>query len=177
MHNTTTGADIFKAVEEPLKNYNTDFSKCSAIVTDGAKAMTGTKPGLFGQLKQQNIEIPFIHCIIHQEALYGKAIKLSDTMQAVTKITNFIKGGNKFLLHRKFQQFLREHNAAYTDVPLHYAVRWLSAGKCLDKFFAIRKEIFLFLQEPSVPKHDEFKDFLENFESFSEIDHRHNKSS
>lgn len=83
MHGTTIGADIFKAVKETLKKYNTNFSKCS---TNGAKAMTGTKTELFGQLKQRNIEIPFIHCIIHQKALYGKAVKLSDAMQMVTKL-------------------------------------------------------------------------------------------
>jgi len=41
----------------------------------------------------------------------------------VTKIRNFIKGVNKFLNHRKFQQFLFDHNATYTDVPLHSKVR------------------------------------------------------
>lgn len=80
-------------------------------------------------------------------------------MRTVTQIINLIKGGHKFLSHRKFQHFLEEHNAAYTDVPLHCEVRWLSAGKCLEKFFAIRKEIFLFLQELSVTKCNEYKFF------------------
>ncbi|EFN87141.1 SCAN domain-containing protein 3, partial [Harpegnathos saltator] len=112
LHGTTTGADIFTAVETILNKFHIDLSKCSAIIT-GAKAMTGRKTGFFGQLKQRNFNIPMIHCIIHRKALCGKAVKLSSAMQMVTKIINFIKGGNKFLSHRKFQQFLAEHNAAF----------------------------------------------------------------
>lgn len=90
-------------------------------------------------------------------------------MQTVTKIINLIKGGHKFLTHRKFQLFLEEHNAIYTDVPLYCEVRWLSAGKCLEKFFAIRKEIFLFLQAQFSAKCDEFKFFFEDLDSLCEL--------
>ncbi|XP_076238656.1 general transcription factor II-I repeat domain-containing protein 2A-like [Calliopsis andreniformis] len=151
LHGTTTGVDLFSAVENTLRKFRTDFSKCSAVLTDGAKTMTGTKIGLYGQFKNRDFKFPMIHCIIHQEALCGKEIKLSFAMELVTKIINSIKGGNKFLSHRKFIEFLETHNAVYTDVPLHCEVRWLSAAKSLTKFFAMRKEIFLFLQEnPSI---------------------------
>jgi len=162
LHDTTTGIDIFQAVELTLK-FNIDFSKCTAIVTDGAKSMIGKKSGFFGQIKQRNLEFPIIHCIIHQEALCGKAIKLCTAMPTVTKIINTIKGGHKFLSHRKFQSFLEEHNAVYTDIPLYSEDRWLSAGKCLAKFFAIRKEIFLFLQEMSI-NYNHFKFLFEDFD-------------
>jgi len=111
--------------------------------------MIGLKNGFAGQIKQQDLKFPIIHCIIHQEALCGKAVKLCSTMQTVIKIINAIKGDQKLLSRRKFQHFLEEHNAVYTDIPLYYEVRWLSVGKCLEKFFAIRKEIFLFLQDMS----------------------------
>jgi len=163
LHSTTTGIDIFKAVENTLTKFNIDFKKCSAIVTDGAKAMTGAKNGFLGQIRQRNLTI------IHQEALCGKAVKLCTAMQTVTKIINLIKGSNKFLSHRKFQLFLQEHNAVYTDIPLYCEVRWLSAGKCLEKFFAIRKEIFLFLQKLSTTKCDEYKLFLEDLEFLCEL--------
>jgi len=42
------------------------FSYCS---TDGAKAMIDSKTGFFGQLRQRDLKIPLIHCIIHQKAL------------------------------------------------------------------------------------------------------------
>lgn len=169
LHGTTTDIDIFRAIEQTLKKFNTDFSKCSAIVTDGAKAMTGSKIGFVGQIKQRDFKFPIMHCIIHQEALCGKAIKLCTAMQIVNKIVNIIKGGNKSLNHRKFQSFFEEHNAIYKDIPLYCEVRWLSAGKCLEKFFAIRKEIFLFLQEMSFTKFDDFKSFFEDLNFLSEL--------
>ncbi|EZA56071.1 General transcription factor II-I repeat domain-containing protein 2B [Ooceraea biroi] len=131
--------------------------------------MTGSKICFAGQLKQQNINIPIIHCIIHQEALSGKVVKLSTAMETVTKIINLIKGGQKFLNHRKFQLFLHEHNAVHTDIPLHYPVRWLSATKFLEIFFAIKKEIFLFLQEMNNSKFQEYISLLEDITFLSEL--------
>lgn len=111
LHNTTTGLDIFNAVENTVQKFHVDLSKCSAVVTDGAKAMTGVKIGLNGQFKKRGFKFPMMRCIIHQEALYGRDIKLSSAMKKVTQLINSIKGGNKFLSHRKFIEFLETHNA------------------------------------------------------------------
>jgi hypothetical protein len=169
LHDTTTGIDIYRALETTLTKFCCDFSKCSCIVTDGAKSMVGSKIGLLGQLKQRNLKFPLLHCIIHQEALCGKNIKLSTAMQTVITIVNTIKGGNKFLLHRKFQSFLEEYDATYKDVPLYCEVRWLSAGKTLQKFFAVRKEIYTFIQEMCIAKLDTFQSFFEDVESLCEL--------
>ncbi|KYN38119.1 hypothetical protein ALC56_07519, partial [Trachymyrmex septentrionalis] len=61
-----------------------------------------------------------IHYIIHQEALADKVVKLSTFMETITKIINEIKGGHKFLTHRKFKLFFDKHKAVYTDVPFHF---------------------------------------------------------
>ncbi|KAG5316804.1 GTD2B protein, partial [Acromyrmex insinuator] len=128
LYGTTTGSDLRSC--QTLEKFGTDFSRCSAIVTDGARAMTDSKTEFLGQIRQRDLKFPFIHCIIHQEALCGKVIKLCS-------VVNIIKGSHKFLSHKKFQHFLEEYNAVYTDVPLYCEVRWLSAEKCLEKFFAI----------------------------------------
>ncbi|EFN62346.1 General transcription factor II-I repeat domain-containing protein 2A, partial [Camponotus floridanus] len=159
----------YQSYRTNIKKFYIDFSKCSAIVIDGAKAMTGSKIGFFGQIKQRDLKFPIIHCIIHQEALCGKAIKLCTAMQIISKIINVIKGGNKSLSHRKFQSFLQEHNAIYKDIPLYCEVRWLSAGRCLEKFFALRKEIFIFLQEMSLAKCDDFIPLFEDLDFLSEL--------
>jgi len=52
-------------------------------------------------------------------------------------------------------------------MPLYCEV--LSAGKCLEKFFAIRKEIFLFLQEMSIAKYNDFKSFFEDLDCLCEL--------
>lgn len=115
----------------------------------GAPAMVGLKEGFCGLLKKNDITCLTVHCLIHQEALCGKVIKMYHAMKLVTSITNFIRGGHKFLLHIQFKNFLQKINATYKNLPLHCEVRWLSAGKCLQYFFAIRKEILQFLQEVS----------------------------
>ncbi|XP_066598827.1 general transcription factor II-I repeat domain-containing protein 2B-like [Prorops nasuta] len=69
LYGTTTGADIFSAVENTFEKFNINFSKCSCIVTYGAPSMVGTRKAFAGQLFQRNIKVSLIHCIIHQEAL------------------------------------------------------------------------------------------------------------
>lgn len=48
LHDTTTGSDIYRALEITIQKFGCDLSKCSCIVTDGAKSMVGSKIGLFG---------------------------------------------------------------------------------------------------------------------------------
>ena len=118
----------------------------SSVVTDGAKAMVGKNIGFVGLLRKSNVNVPAIHCIIHQEALCGKIMKLDGVMDTVFKITNLIRGGNRSLNHRNFITYLEELDCEYGDLLLHTDVRWLSRGKCLERFFVLRKEILEFLK-------------------------------
>jgi hypothetical protein len=68
-------------------------------------------------------------------------------MKVVVRITNLIRRGNRSLSHRKFLSFLEEINASYRDLLLHSQIRWLSAGKCLERFFVLKREIPLFMKD------------------------------
>lgn len=160
LHSTARGVDIFNAVKSAVEEFG-GFEKLSSVVTDGAKSMTGTISGFVGFLRQNQITVPTLHCIIHQEALCAKSIKLSTTMATVTKITNLIRGGNRSLTHRKFLTLLEEMDSAYGDLLLHTEVRWLSRGKCLVWFFEFRHEIATFLREEvtnSAELHNDLED-------------------
>jgi hypothetical protein len=85
-HGNTKGTDIYEPVEKAVQKFG-GFDKCSCIVTDGAKAMTGKQNGLAGLLRQNGVNCPLLHFIIHQEALCGKSIKQSYGMKTVVKIT------------------------------------------------------------------------------------------
>jgi hypothetical protein len=89
---------------------------------------------------KERVKYVFLHCIIHQEALCGKIIKINQTMKVVVNIVNLIRGGNKAQRHRAFITFLEEMDADYGDIPLHCDIRWLSAGKCSQLFFFLRQE-------------------------------------
>lgn len=146
MTETTKGKDIYEAVKKAVNKIG-GFDKCSTIVTDGAPAMVGEKSGLVGLLRENGVTCPAIHCIIHQGALCGKSVKQNQVFKLVIKVINMIRGGNRALLHRQFKQFLEEMEAEYGDLLLYNHVRWLSAGKCLERFFGIRKEIPAFLNK------------------------------
>ncbi|KAG5875647.1 hypothetical protein JTB14_003491 [Gonioctena quinquepunctata] len=66
--------------------------------------------------------------------------------KVVVEITDIIRGGNRALTRRKFRNFLAEVNATYGDLLLHTDIRWLSAGNCLPRFFALRMEIPILLK-------------------------------
>lgn len=146
LYGTTKGKDVYEALKKTVDRIG-GFNKCSAIATDGAPSMTGKKTGLVGLLRENGVTCPTIHCIIHQGALCGKSVKQDQVFQTVIKIINMIRGGNRSLLHRQLRQFLVDTEAEYGDLLMYNHVRWLSAGKCMERFFAIRKEIPPFLNK------------------------------
>jgi hypothetical protein len=146
LHGTKKGSNIFEAVRNCVDIYG-GFDKCSSIVTDGATEMTGEQKRFSGLLRKSGVKCPIFHCIIHQEALCEKSAQQSNCMKVVVKITNLIRWSNRSLSHRKFRSFLEETDASYRDLLLHSQIRWLSAGKCLERFFALRREIPLFLKD------------------------------
>lgn len=150
MKGTTTGIDIFEEVKDALKENNLGFLKLTGITTDGAPAMVGTKNGLIGlmqtELEKSEITTQLIasHCIIHQENLCAKQLKMDHVMSVVVKTVNFIRA--RGLNHRQFKEFLGDIEAEYSDVIYYSEVRWLSRGKVLHRFYNLRKEILLFME-------------------------------
>ncbi|XP_027132797.1 general transcription factor II-I repeat domain-containing protein 2-like [Larimichthys crocea] len=149
MHGTTTGKDIFEEVSKCVDEMKLPWDKLVGLTTDGAPAMCGQKSGLVGRMREkmrekQAGELTVYHCIIHQEALCGKALKMDHIMSTVTQVVNFIKA--KGLNHRQFKSFLEELGADHSDMPYHTEVRWLSRGKVAKRFFELREEICLFME-------------------------------
>lgn len=146
LHGSTKGRDIYEALKNSVDRFG-GFEKCSSIITDGAPAMVGEKSGLIGLLREDGMNFPAFHCIIHQQALCGKSLKQDETLQKIVKTINMIRGGNRALLHRQFRQFLEDMESEYGDLLLYNHVRWLSAGNCLQRFFVLRKDIPDFLNK------------------------------
>ena len=77
-------------------------------------------------------------------------------MATVSKIINFIVKRSA-LTHRQFQSLLEELDSAYTNLPLHSAVRWLSCRKVLERFVSCFDAIKAFLAEKG-QKYQELED-------------------
>ncbi|PNF39911.1 hypothetical protein B7P43_G18083, partial [Cryptotermes secundus] len=150
MHGTTTGDDIFKEIQKSLTEYNLDWNRLQCVTVDGGKNMSGIKICLVGQItkacEDAGISKPmFLHCVIHQQALCAKHIDMSSVLKPVISIVDFIRC--HALNHRQFRSFLEECDSELTDLTYYTAVRWLSCGKVLSRFFQLRNEIDIFLNE------------------------------
>ena len=72
-------------------------------------------------------ELPVYQCIIHQESLHIKVLRMEHVLTSVAQIVNFIRA--KGLNHRQFQSFLQDIDSEFADIPCYTEVRWLSRGK------------------------------------------------
>ena len=116
------------------------------------------KNGLIGLLKieleksERTTQLIASHCIIHQENLCAKQLKMDHVMSVVIKTVNFIRA--RGLNHMQFEEFLGDLEAEYSDVIYYSEVRLLSRGKVLNRFYNLREEILLFMEmkEKNVPE-------------------------
>ena len=83
------------------------------------------------------------HCIIHQEQLCAKTLKMEHVMENFVNTVNFIR--SKGLNHRQSQAFLAEVGSDYNDVIYFSQVRWLSRASTLARYWSLLEEIKTFM--------------------------------
>lgn len=127
MMDTTTAEDIFGSVVAALDRVGVDWSRAVSLATDGAPSMVGKKAGVAIKFREKvqalNGGDSFwtFHCILHQEALCCKSLKMDHVM--VVHTVNFIR--SRGLNHRQFDKLLSDSNITHS-LPYHTEVRWLS---------------------------------------------------
>lgn len=108
--------------------------------------MYGRERGLVSILKAHHPDLITCHCVIHQMVLCASLGKeFLEIMSIVMKLINFLRASSALQNHL-LRSFLTEVDAEFDDLLLHNNVRWLSKGKVLDSFRALRKEFVEFLQ-------------------------------
>lgn len=156
MHDTTTGEDLFERLVVSVKKLELTFEKLSGITTDGAPAMVGSQKGLVAFVKKELThlgldpsELIVCHCIIHQENLCARSLRLSNVMSTVVSCINFIK--SRGLNNRQFKELLNDLDSEYGDVVYYCEVRWLSRGNMLMRFYELLDEVKLFMEMKEKP--------------------------
>lgn len=149
LKDTTKSLNLHEAVKNTLRRFSLTFDNISGIATDGAPAMVGKKEGLAKMIENDAIAVGNTrsmnyHCIVHQENLCAKALKMDNVMQIVIKCVNFIR--SRGLNHRQFQEFLKNMDSEYGDVIYFSEVRWLSRGNMLKRFYELRSEVKSFME-------------------------------
>uniref|UniRef100_A0A8C4SXG7 SPIN-DOC-like zinc-finger domain-containing protein n=1 Tax=Erpetoichthys calabaricus TaxID=27687 RepID=A0A8C4SXG7_ERPCA len=150
LHDTTTSVDIFNKVEEVLSQDTLPMEKLVCLATDGAATMLGYTNGVGARLlskireKEPDCKFAHFHCIIHQQSLCLKVLKLGKFLKPVTQTVNFISA--RGLNHRQFTSLLEDVGSEFDTVLYYTEVHWLSCHKVLKRFFLLREEITLFLE-------------------------------
>ncbi|KAL1270810.1 hypothetical protein QQF64_029826 [Cirrhinus molitorella] len=158
----TRGEDIYDAVKEMLIKRGIDPKKVISVTTDGAPAMVGREKGAVTRMKEDNPDLIAYHCIIHQTVLCASLKEeFHEVMSTMIKIINFLRASSSHQ-HRLLKDFLREVEANANDLLLHNNVRWLSKGNTLARFWSIRNEIKMFLQQLRSQRATQFLMFLQD---------------
>uniref|UniRef100_A0A9J7YGI0 Uncharacterized protein n=1 Tax=Cyprinus carpio carpio TaxID=630221 RepID=A0A9J7YGI0_CYPCA len=148
MTDTTTAEDIFCSVVGVLDRVGADWSRAVSLATDGAPSMIGKKAGVVTKFREKvqaangGGDFWTFHCILHQDALCCKSLKMDHVMEVVVRTVNFIRA--RGLNHHQFDSLLIDCNITH-GLPYHTEVRWLSRGAVLKRFFDLRGEIGHFM--------------------------------
>ncbi|KAJ4433341.1 hypothetical protein ANN_15600 [Periplaneta americana] len=86
---------------------------------------------------------------VHRCTACAKNMNLSNIMDDDVRTINFIR--SKGLNHMAFRSLLDDINSEYGDLLYHTEVRWLSRGRVLERFLALRNETTLFMDVHGKP--------------------------
>ena len=118
-----TGEDVFKIVDNFMKENNLLWSNCAEICADGAPSMIGSIKGFTALVKKENEKIIFTLCFLHRENLIAKTIgnELKEIMDQVVQMLNYIK--RRPLQSRLLAKICEEMREKFKNVLLHAEVR------------------------------------------------------
>ncbi|XP_068207498.1 protein FAM200C-like [Palaemon carinicauda] len=156
----TKAADMKKLVDDFFRDNDFSWDMVSTVCSDGAPAMLG-RNSVFGALvKADASHIIVTHCVLHKHALAVKTLppKLAEVLKTVVECVNYVR--NSALKHHIFKELGNEIDSEFEVLMYHSNFQWLSRGKVLNRVFAMRVELAMYLQ-----KHQHYRvDYFSNFE-------------
>ena len=147
LETTAKADDVLAVVSTFFEENNLSWDRLVGVCTDEAPAMLGSRSGFVTKIKQKSPSAVGTHCVIHREALAARTlpVELMNSLNSVIKIVNFIKGGA--LNTRLFARLCHDIGADHVVLLFHTNVRWLSKGNMLERFYELKDEVKLFLED------------------------------
>lgn len=148
LEGTTGGDDLYERLSGVIERLKLPWCKLANVTTNGSPNLTGKNVGLLKRIqdkvKEENSELDviFLHCIIHQEALCTSVLQLDHVVKPVVKLVKFISLRARGL--QQFMKFLEETDADHQDLLDH--VRWLHLGTVCRRVWELIGEISSFLE-------------------------------
>ena len=123
--------DVMNLIKAFLEKHDIPLEKIWFVCTYGATVMLGCKSGFLALLKEMNLNLVIICCILHRYALMSKTLpdNLKKVMDSAVHIVNFIQG--RVTNHRLFKRLCEEEMGIdHTVLLFHTNVQWLIREKC-----------------------------------------------
>ncbi|KAF2344865.1 protein of unknown function DUF4371, partial [Trinorchestia longiramus] len=143
---TTKAAEVKKPVDNFFKENSLSWDMVSTVCSDRVSVTLGRKSGFGTVGKADALHIIVTLCILHRHALVTKTLppKLAEVLKIVDCVNCMQSSA---LRHRIFSELCKEMGSEFEVLLYHSNIRWLSRGQVLNRVFAWRVELALFLQE------------------------------
>lgn len=106
------GGDIIHTFSDFVNKTQLPVYKLVSMTTDGAPAMTSRTSGFIVRCREDDSFPDFFdHCVIHQQALFGKMLNMTKVMDISFKIVNSIR--DRGLHRRQFRSQFQEREAEH----------------------------------------------------------------
>ncbi|KAF2367486.1 hypothetical protein FHG87_001763 [Trinorchestia longiramus] len=114
----------------------------SIVCSDGAPVQLGRKSGFGAVVKADAPDIIVMHYILRRHALATKIL--------LPKLAKVLKIVLECVRRRIFIELCKEMGSEFEVLLYHSNIRWLLQGQVLNRVFAVRVELALFLQEYNI---------------------------
>jgi len=132
--NQATAENTFGKLDEKMKLYDIQWSRCIAFSSDNASVMLGRNNSIYTRIAESNQDVYPVGCACHLAHLCAKkaANQLSvDVEELVIDLYyHFDKSSKRKEILKGYQEFC---NVETRKILKHSSTRWLSLMKCLDR--------------------------------------------
>lgn len=132
--NQATAHNTFERIDEKMKLYDINWSKCVAFSSDNASVMIGKNNSIYTRIGDSNPDVYPVGCACHLAHLCAKKVanQLSVNVEqlVIDLYYHFDKSSKRKEIFQSYQVFC---DVETRKILKHSSTRWLSLMKCIDR--------------------------------------------